>query len=1732
MDYTKKNKSSSKGVSLISLVVTIIVLIILATMFISRTSNLPTEATYAKFSEEILSVDGAVETIRTQNATNGDSEAKINAGFKKVTIINPPRGFESFDKGINYTSVTGYAIDTEAIGYNNATYGKGYNSGDNDIEFLKDDVFVYDATGTVYYAKGVLRKDVMIHTFADGLNVNENINSDGPIITNVTVTSGDLSTGEKTWGKAKIVISAFPKYNGNLKVMVREIIAEKVPGRDEYVAQVSRNGIYTIIVTEENHGRTVQKVNVSEIVETSVAPSNLSIIINDGEQYTTSSTANVALRADGATKMLITKDEPAVPDLKDLRWETYRTNFEFDLGSTEKRYTLYAWFKDDFSNITNKIVKSSILYDQTPPSTNQPTIKMAGPYAIIESNQTDNLAQQSILDANTEYGYKEYLGLINDSDGYTWSKANIVGPLDMDKTYEFITKTTDEAMNTTLSTPSSPYTIRYDYIINFNLNGGTPIDGEISPMYTTNGVSITLPLNNLQRAGYVLKGWSEFENPSSETDIYLGGSEYTPMGATSQKMLYAIWQPGYANYTVEHWIETEIAGSYELIGKPEQFSGEVGKIVVAISKTATGNFVGLVQNTNHPKNLASAVLKGDGTTKLALYYYSGKYDLTVVGDNASVSGTSIDIPFKREVSIKALMNEGYEFVNWEIENSNSSEEYDSFISPNGRYDAISSFKMLPRDTRLRAVTRLQRYPIRYVLNGGTLGGENPTQYDRATESFSLINPTKSGYVFLGWQSSILDGIQPDVTVVPSNLEEVGELVFEAKYSPSSDILNIIVEPQNPTNGNVTVKITSLDPTLRIEYSVANEGSWNIYYSAFEVTENTTIFAKLSTENEKIFESGMTISNIDKEKPVITGVETSNEWDEGEKYSVKVTATDNNGVTGYAITQTETNPDVNSFETSGNELQLNEGQNFIWVKDAAGNMEKQEIHVWDISKNTNKNIYAVINKDNEMRIIGTGETKSYENYSATPYNEFRNEIVKVIIEEGITTIGNHVLSSMQNLNEISISKTLSNIEKMGMIYSNNYESITIASDNNYFSYDNFTLFDKNKTIIYMHSRKDQNDDYTIPTTVDEIGDFAFYNNNQRKIIVTSNPSVGKNAFELCSNLYEIEGEIGGTTISMNAFARCDNLHLINISSILERIESEAFYDTKSLQLIVIPISINYIPNEAAQGRVFAGMGSNYAKGIVRYYESSTEMREYATRYSNEVRFEMIDDVQPELITLRTASPESGVYPREREIRFVATFNEELSEDVSGELPKLAIRIGEGSIREISNGIIIDDEIVYKYITKEEDYGNISFVGYSGEIRDIAGNIKNINANTMSGSEIRIDTAVELEDGLGVKYYSTLQDALNGANIGSEEQIRIRLLKNINENVTVPINRNILLDLGQKTLSSVNNTPLITNRARLEITGDGTLQAEGTIIKNEQNSMIYADNISLFSSGDNKITIQDISDSEINLDNVIINSRGIAIESNGVLNIENSTIETISGPAIMLNTNAICDLNNTNVSATTGYAIFVSRDARLEIENGSVNSVIGTGINNNGITNLEGTTINSSGIGGIINGVFGALSLENISIEIASENASVYGISTRSDTKVVLKNSIIIVSSQNETAIGIEIHGTSGIIIKESAVMSTSEKMGDNSAFGICNPKGEVTMGENDGIVNENAPEIISSDVGYFSIDGTLNYCDGRITGDINKSMECFYIYKPAQTTINVVTDEVENSETSYISEDIV
>ena len=122
---------------------------------------------------------------------------------------------------------------------------------------------------------------------------------------------------------------------------------------------------------------------------------------------------------------------------------------------------------------------------------------------------------------------------------------------------------------------------------------------------------------------------------------------------------------------------------------------------------------------------------------------------------------------------------GYSFDNWYLN------------------DAVYDFNsIITGPISLEAKYTKDTYQISYDLDGGSLedGKSNQTEYD-IDSTFTLYNPTKQGYDFVGWR---LEGTTETVsTVTISN--EVGNKSYKAIYTPKTDTIYHVIHKYRKLN---------------------------------------------------------------------------------------------------------------------------------------------------------------------------------------------------------------------------------------------------------------------------------------------------------------------------------------------------------------------------------------------------------------------------------------------------------------------------------------------------------------------------------------------------------------------------------------------------------------------------------------------------------------------------------------------------------------------------------------------------------------------------------------------------------------------------------------------------------------------------------------------------------------------------------------------------------------------
>lgn len=187
----------------------------------------------------------------------------------------------------------------------------------------------------------------------------------------------------------------------------------------------------------------------------------------------------------------------------------------------------------------------------------------------------------------------------------------------------------------------------------------------------------------------------------------------------------------------------------------------------------------------------------------------------------------------------------------------------------------------------------------------------------------------------------------------------------------------------------------------------------------------------------------------------------------------------------------------------------------------------------------------------------------ENVAEIEYGAFRDcaYLSTVKLPESLISIGNGAFSNSTSLKKITLPKKLKNLGSGVFAGCDKLSTIAIDKDNPYFVFEKNALYDKEKTLLYCYTEGAKSTSYSMPDTVIDIDEYAFWGNDSLK---------------------EVRFSINITEIPSYAFSNCRNLLAVSIPYSVKSISSKAFENCISLQKVLIPASVSYIHATAFDG----------------------------------------------------------------------------------------------------------------------------------------------------------------------------------------------------------------------------------------------------------------------------------------------------------------------------------------------------------------------------------------------------------------------------------------------------------------------------------------------------------------------------------------------------------------------
>lgn len=219
--------------------------------------------------------------------------------------------------------------------------------------------------------------------------------------------------------------------------------------------------------------------------------------------------------------------------------------------------------------------------------------------------------------------------------------------------------------------------------------------------------------------------------------------------------------------------------------------------------------------------------------------------------------------------------------------------------------------------------------------------------------------------------------------------------------------------------------------------------------------------------------------------------------------------------------------------------------------------------------------VTLSHDGTLRVSGKGAMKDYSSNRCGTQSPWHNalwhravtQVTDVVIEEGVTHIGDFAFTGRHELKSITIPASVTSIGE-NVFSGSSLTSITVAADNTHYSSEDGVLFNKDKTTLIQYPTEKQQDAYTIPDGVVTIAENAFAWGTLTSVTIPNSVMfIGDHAFIACENLrsitipnsvisigdraFEYSGLISATipgsvtSIGYRAFAKCSDLTSVTI-----------------------------------------------------------------------------------------------------------------------------------------------------------------------------------------------------------------------------------------------------------------------------------------------------------------------------------------------------------------------------------------------------------------------------------------------------------------------------------------------------------------------------------------------------------------------------------------------------------
>ena len=243
----------------------------------------------------------------------------------------------------------------------------------------------------------------------------------------------------------------------------------------------------------------------------------------------------------------------------------------------------------------------------------------------------------------------------------------------------------------------------------------------------------------------------------------------------------------------------------------------------------------------------------------------------------------------------------------------------------------------------------------------------------------------------------------------------------------------------------------------------------------------------------------------------------------------------------------------------------------------------------------ENLRWVLEDDGVLTISGTGRMTDFDDSFVCPWYEIRDNIKKVVIEQGVTSISDNVFEGCTHLTSVSIPASVSSIGTGPFAFCSSLTVIDVSEGNDHFASVGGALFSHDLSSLIQYPGGKGSGQYTIPSDVTTIAPYAFSGCKFTSIVISENvSSIGIEAFSLMDKLTSFyvslnndhfvasDGALFNYNLTILVAFPCAHYgaeYTYYIPDGVRRIEDYAFYNAFHLRTVIIPSSVTYIGENA-------------------------------------------------------------------------------------------------------------------------------------------------------------------------------------------------------------------------------------------------------------------------------------------------------------------------------------------------------------------------------------------------------------------------------------------------------------------------------------------------------------------------------------------------------------------------